>query len=64
MKKISLKLKIGRYLAVFAALILSVIWIFQFLLLQPMYESSKIASLKESGDLIADTIQNDSESLT
>lgn len=58
-KKISLKWKIARYLAVFACFILIVLGVFQFLLLQPMYEDSRINTVKEVADDVTSALEED-----
>ena len=62
-KKISLKWKIARYLLIFAALVIGMIWIFQTLLLEPMYERSKIKSVKDTADQIAEAVQAEDQSI-
>jgi hypothetical protein len=47
-KQISLKWKIGRYLVAFAILTVAVVFLFQVVLLEPMYERSKIQAVKGS----------------
>ena len=58
-KQISLKWKIGRYLLVFAVLVIAVIFVFQILLLEPMYEQSKAATIMNVSDNVMDAIEND-----
>ena len=55
-KKISLKWKIGRYLILFAVVLIALLFLFQIVLLEPMYESSKLSSVKYEGEEIASAI--------
>lgn len=52
-KKLSLKWKIGLYLAGFAGLLVVLLFVFQIVLLEPMYEQYKIKAVQSSGDEIA-----------
>ena len=56
---VSLKGKIGLYLFVFAAVLLTLLFVFQMMLLEPMYEHEKIDSVKKTGDAIANAIDED-----
>lgn len=58
-KKISLKWKIGRYLILFAVVLIALLFLFQIVLLEPMYESSKLSSVKYAGEEIASAIDED-----
>ena len=54
MKKItSLKWKIGKYLLTFGVFLIAMIFLFQIVLLKPMYESNKINSVKRISETIA-----------
>lgn len=62
MKKItSLKWKIGKYLLTFGVLVIAMIFLFQIILLKPMYEANKIRSVKAVSDNIARTIHEADE---
>ena len=56
---VSLKGKIGLYLFVFAAVLITLLFVFQMMLLEPMYEHEKIDSVKKTGDAIANAIDED-----
>ena len=56
---VSLKGKIGLYLFVFAAVLITLMFVFQMMLLEPMYEHEKIDSVKKTGDAIANAIDED-----
>lgn len=58
-KEISLKWKIARYLIVFAVVLIALLFLFQVVLLEPMYESSKVSSVKNAGDEIANALDSD-----
>ncbi len=58
-KQISLKWKIGRYLGIFAVLVIAVIFLFQVVLLQPMYEASRIRAVKEVAESIREGLETD-----
>ena len=58
-KQVDLKWKIGRYLLAFAVLLIALLFVFQILLLEPMYEQEKIKSVKKVGDEIAASIDDD-----
>ncbi|MEE8807347.1 MAG: HAMP domain-containing sensor histidine kinase [Lactimicrobium sp.] len=58
-KKVSLKWKIGRYLIVFAAVLIFTLFVFQVGLLEPMYEHSKVEAVKAVGDEIVSEIDSD-----
>ncbi len=62
-KKISLKWKIGRYLLLFAFLVIGMIWILQMFLLQPMYESSKVRALTDTAEHISSALSAEGEDL-
>ena len=54
MKKItSLKWKIGKYLLTFGIFLIGMIFLFQIILLKPMYESYKVNSVKRISDSVA-----------
>lgn len=61
-KQISLKWKIGRYLVGFAILTVAVIFLFQVVLLEPMYERSKIQAVKEVSESVIQAIENGNDS--
>ena len=58
-KQISLKWKIGRYLLAFGVFIIAVMFIFQIGLLEPMYEQSKINTVKLGSDAIVNALDDD-----
>lgn len=58
-KKISLKWKIAKYLLVFAAVLISLIWLFQIALLKPMYERYKISTVKNAANEIVENLDSD-----
>ena len=58
-KQISLKWKIGRYLLAFGVFIIAVMFIFQIGLLEPMYEQSKINTVKLVSDAIVNALDDD-----
>lgn len=58
-KLISLKWEIGKYLVIFSVLTAIVIFVFQIVLLKPMYESSKIKSIETVGEYVSKSLQND-----
>lgn len=58
-KKISLKYKIGVSLLVFVVFILLMLFVFQFLLLEPMFEQYKISTVKSVADTVAQNIESD-----
>ena len=58
-RQISLKWKIGRYLIVFAASILALVWLFQIVLLQPMYENYKTENVKRVSSQIVSALDSD-----
>ncbi|MBQ7994332.1 MAG: HAMP domain-containing histidine kinase [Solobacterium sp.] len=55
-KTVSLKWKIGKYLLTFGILVIGMIFLFQIVLLRPMYEKSRIASVKRISDSVVDRI--------
>ena len=55
-RMIDLKGKIGIYLFVFAAVLIVLLFVFQILLLEPMYEREKVNSVKKAGDEIAEAV--------
>ncbi len=57
-KKISLKWKIARYLLFFAIGLIGLLAVFQLLLLEPMYERYKIATVRRAGDAIVSALQS------
>ena len=63
-KQISLKWKIGRYLVGFAVLTIAVIFLFQVVLLEPMYERSKIQAVKEVSESVITAITNGNDTNT
>lgn len=57
MKKItSLKWKIGKYLFIFGILVIAMVFLFQIVLLKPMYESNRIASVKRISDRVVEKL--------
>ncbi len=59
MKKItSLKWKIGKYLLIFGAFLIGVIFLFQIILLKPMYESYKINSIRRISDNVIKVLED------
>lgn len=58
-KKVSLRWKIGRYLIIFAAVLICLLFVFQVGLLEPMYEHSKVDAVKAVGDQIVSEIDSD-----
>ena len=58
-KKISLKWKIARYLIVFATVMITLIWVFQIALLQPMYQQYKITTVKNATNEIVENLDSD-----
>ena len=63
-RQISLKYKIGRYLVVFSVLIVAVIFLFQVVLLEPMYERSKIQAVKEVSESVVQAVANGNDATT
>ena len=60
MKKLtSLKWEIGKYLIVFCVLTASIVFLFQIVLLQPMYEANKIKSIQEVGSFVEKFIEDE-----
>lgn len=60
MKKLtSLKWEIGKYLIVFCILTASIVFLFQIVLLQPMYEANKIKSIQEVGSFVEKFIEDE-----
>lgn len=62
-KQISLKWKIGRYLLIFGVFMIAVMFVFQILLLEPMYEQSKIDTVKSVSDTIVNALDEDEDDL-
>ena len=58
-KQISLKTKIGRYLLFFGLGIISVLFVFQVFLLEPMYESAKVKSIISVADEVVRNLETD-----
>lgn len=58
--KTSLKWKILRYFVIFGLTTISLMSIFQFFLLKPMYQQYKIANMKKVVDRVVDAIETDS----
>ena len=56
--KVSLKWKIGRTLLLFGGLVIALLFLFQLVLLEPMYESSKVKSVKDISESIAERIED------
>lgn len=63
-KQISLKWKIGRYLVGFAILTVAVIFLFQVVLLEPMYERSKIQAVKDVSEAVIQAVANGNDTNT
>lgn len=60
MKKLtSLKWEIGKYLIIFCILTASIVFLFQIVLLQPMYEANKIKSIKTVGSFVEKFIEDE-----
>ena len=60
MKKLtSLKWKIGKYLIIFCILTASIVFLFQIVLLQPMYEANKIKSIETVGSFVEKFIEDE-----
>lgn len=57
--KASLRWKIGKYLFVFAGVLIGLLFLFQVVLLEPMYKRSKMESVRNIGDEIARAIDSD-----
>ena len=57
-KQIRLQWKIGSYLLVFAALVIAVVFFFQFVLLRPMYEKSRKDSVVQVSDAVVRMIES------
>lgn len=57
--KASLRWKIGKYLFVFAGVLIGLLFLFQVVLLEPMYKQSKMESVRSIGDEIARAIDSD-----
>jgi len=55
-KQISVKWKIGSYLLFFSGFILVLLFIFQMLLLEPMYERSKANTIESVADMVEDIV--------
>ena len=58
-KRTSLKWKIAKYLILFATVLIALIAFFQTVLLEPMYENSKINTVKEATSEIVSSIHDD-----
>ena len=58
-KQISLKWKIARYLIIFSVLVISVVFLFQVVLLEPMYEANKAKGVREVADSVAEGLRTD-----
>lgn len=60
MKKLtSLKWEIGKYLIIFCILTASIVFLFQIVLLQPMYEANKIKSIQTVGSFVEKFIEDE-----
>lgn len=60
MKKLtSLKWEIGKYLIIFCILTASIVFLFQIVLLQPMYEANKIKSIESVGSFVEKFIEDE-----
>ncbi|MDO5109297.1 MAG: hypothetical protein Q4D59_05120, partial [Erysipelotrichaceae bacterium] len=58
-KTVSLKWKIGKYLLIFGVLVIGMIFLFQIVLLRPMYETNRIAAVRRISDAVVDKIIDD-----
>jgi signal transduction histidine kinase len=54
--KVSLKWKIGRLLIGFCALVLIVVFVFQIVLLEPMYEANKVNQIRSVADSVEEAL--------
>ena len=59
LEKISIKFKLFFYLAIFATVILVMLWFLQIVFLDEFYKQIKISNIKASAQQIADNIDND-----
>ena len=60
MKKLTnLKWEIGKYLIIFCILTASIVFLFQIVLLQPMYEANKIKSIETVGSFVEKFIEDE-----
>ncbi len=57
-KKVSLQWQIARILLLFAVVTISLLFLFQIVLLEPMYENSKVSAVENVGDEIAQSIDS------
>ena len=55
----SLKWEIGKYLIIFCILTASIVFLFQIVLLQPMYEANKIKSIETVGSFVEKFIEDE-----
>lgn len=60
-KTVSLKWKIGKYLLIFGVLVIGMIFLFQIVLLRPMYETNRIAAVRRISDAVVDKIIDDDD---
>ena len=58
-KQISLKWKIGRYLLLFGVIVIVLLFVFQILLLEPMYERNKIKTVAQIADSVVSHLEAD-----
>jgi signal transduction histidine kinase len=58
-KLTSLKWEIGKYLIIFCILTASIVFLFQIVLLQPMYEANKIKSIETVGSFVEKFIEDE-----
>ncbi len=58
-RQISLKWKIARYLAFFGALVIVLLFVFQVILLEPMYERYKLNMIHVVSDNVVNALDND-----
>ena len=60
-KNISLRWKIGLYLSVFSFVLVAIVFIFQALLLEPMYEASKKRTVENVSNAIVNIVKEDDD---
>ena len=59
MDRLSVKWKLFGWLALFSALLLVLLWLFQIVFLESFYKSIKTEALKSSGEMIVKNIENE-----
>ena len=60
-KNISLRWKIGLYLSVFSFVLVAIVFIFQALLLEPMYEASKKRTVENVSNAVVNVVKEDDD---